>query len=86
MCLDKAIIIWQVGYVPIIGRNLLPETEAWGGGNLRIGHFMAFDMVGNVLFDVGYISVIRVLYLARWDVRAIRYRKSVIWQYKKCAF
>jgi hypothetical protein len=59
VCLDNAIIIWQVGYVPIIRRNLLSEAEAEGGGDLRVSHFVAFDMVGNVLFDMGYMSIIQ---------------------------
>ena len=80
--MDNVIISWQVGYVPTIRRNLLPETEAGGGVDLRISHFVAFDMVGNVLFDMGvhvcYSMSEEVLYLTSWDVRAIRYRKSVI--------
>ena len=57
--MDNAIIIWQVGYVAIIRRNLLSEVEAGDGGDLRVSYFVVFDMVGNMLFDMGYMSVVR---------------------------
>lgn len=52
LCLDKATIIWRVGYVPIIRRTVLPEAEAGGGGDLRGSHFVVFDMVGAMCYSI----------------------------------